>query len=49
MDKHNETYKLKWVECKSNINYMAFREGEYAVCNVNPRIVRRTSTEPFRR
>ena len=28
MDKYDERYRLKWVECKSKINYNAFKEGE---------------------
>ena len=27
-DKMDESFKLKWVECKSQINYDSFREGE---------------------
>ena len=26
-DKYDERFKLKWVECKSKINYGAFKEG----------------------
>ena len=26
-DKFDERYRLKWVECKSKINYTAFKEG----------------------
>ena len=28
-DKFDETFSLKWVESKSQINYNAFREGRY--------------------
>ena len=28
-DKMDESFKLKWVECKSQINYNSFRDGEY--------------------
>ena len=27
-DKYDERFRLKWVECKSKINYGAFREGK---------------------
>lgn len=30
-DKFDERFKLKWVECKSRINYGAFREGDQLV------------------
>ena len=26
-DKHDDSWKLKWTECKSYINFNAFREG----------------------
>ena len=26
-DKMDESFKLKWVECKSQINYDSFRDG----------------------
>jgi len=29
-DKYDERFKLKWVECKSRINYGSFREGKNA-------------------
>ncbi|CAD5119623.1 unnamed protein product [Dimorphilus gyrociliatus] len=29
-----ENFKLKWVECKQNINYQAFREGEQLVNHI---------------
>lgn len=30
-DKMDESFKLKWVECKSQINYDSFRDGKYPV------------------
>lgn len=33
-DKLTENFKLKWVECKQNINYQAFREGEQLVNHI---------------
>ncbi|XP_060575179.1 protein polyglycylase TTLL10-like isoform X2 [Ruditapes philippinarum] len=30
-DKYDERFKLKWVECKTRINYGAFREGDQLV------------------
>lgn len=27
-DKFDERFKLKWVECKTRINYGSFREGK---------------------
>ncbi|GFO22072.1 protein polyglycylase ttll10-like isoform x1 [Plakobranchus ocellatus] len=33
-DKNDERYKLKWVENKSRINYVAFREGEQLVNHI---------------
>ncbi|CAH1775899.1 unnamed protein product [Owenia fusiformis] len=33
-DKYSETFKLKWVECKSTINYSAFREGDQLVNHI---------------
>ncbi|XP_076451804.1 uncharacterized protein LOC143287581 isoform X3 [Babylonia areolata] len=34
MDKYDERFKLKWVECKSKINYTAFKEGEQLVNHI---------------
>lgn len=28
-DKYDERFRLKWVECKTRINYGAFKEGDY--------------------
>ncbi|XP_064611036.1 uncharacterized protein LOC135475177 [Liolophura sinensis] len=33
-DKNNENFRLRWVECKSKINYSAFREGEQLVNHI---------------
>ncbi|KAL4221444.1 Tubulin tyrosine ligase-like [Mactra antiquata] len=33
-DKYDERFRLKWVECKSRINYGSFREGEQLVNHV---------------
>ncbi|XP_070207310.1 protein polyglycylase TTLL10-like [Littorina saxatilis] len=33
-DKYDERYKLKWVECKSKINYSAFKEGDQIVNHI---------------
>ena len=30
-DKLDESFKLKWVECKSQINYDSFRDGQYYI------------------
>ena len=27
-DRNDESFKLKWVECKGHINYNSFREGK---------------------
>ena len=29
----DDSFKLKWVECKSQINYDSFREGKYGISN----------------
>ena len=29
----DDSFKLKWVECKSQINYDSFREGKYRISN----------------
>ncbi|KAK3594973.1 hypothetical protein CHS0354_019895 [Potamilus streckersoni] len=34
VDKFDERYRLKWVECKSKINYTTFKEGEQLVNHV---------------
>ncbi|XP_071110412.1 uncharacterized protein [Haliotis cracherodii] len=33
-DKYDERFRLKWVECKSRINYSAFREGDQLVNHI---------------
>ncbi|KAK0065133.1 protein polyglycylase TTLL10 [Biomphalaria pfeifferi] len=33
-DKHDERYRLKWVENRCRINYIAFREGEQLVNHI---------------
>ncbi|XP_045161705.2 probable beta-tubulin polyglutamylase isoform X2 [Mercenaria mercenaria] len=33
-DKHNERFKLKWVQCKTTINYDAFKEGDQLVNHI---------------
>ncbi|XP_055958302.1 protein polyglycylase TTLL10 isoform X2 [Patella vulgata] len=33
-DKYDERFKLKWVECKSRINYQSFREGDQLVNHI---------------
>ncbi|GFR77987.1 protein polyglycylase TTLL10 [Elysia marginata] len=33
-DKNDERYRLKWVESKSRINYVAFREGDQLVNHI---------------
>ena len=37
-DKMDKSFKLKWVECKSQINYSTFRDGKYAayyICHLD--------------
>lgn len=34
-DKMDESFKLKWVECKSQINYGSFRDGEQLVNHIS--------------
>lgn len=34
-DKMDESFKLKWVECKGQINYDSFREGEQLVNHIS--------------
>ncbi|KAL9971339.1 hypothetical protein ACROYT_G023851 [Oculina patagonica] len=34
-DKLDESFKLKWVECKSQINYGSFRDGEQLVNHIS--------------
>lgn len=33
-DKYDERFRLKWVECKTRINYGAFKEGEQLVNHI---------------
>ncbi|KAK3105402.1 hypothetical protein FSP39_024394 [Pinctada imbricata] len=33
-DKYDERYRLKWTECKTKINYGAFKEGEQLVNHI---------------
>ena len=33
-DKLDESFKLKWVECKSQINYENFRDGQCIICSM---------------
>lgn len=33
-DKYDDSFTLKWVECKSHINYNTFREGKKAESSV---------------
>ena len=32
-NKYDETFKLKWVECKSSINYSTLKEGKSTMYN----------------
>ncbi|XP_041378081.1 uncharacterized protein LOC121390355 [Gigantopelta aegis] len=34
-DKYDEKFRLKWVECKSKINYAAFKEGDQLVNHIS--------------
>lgn len=34
LDKYDERYRLKWVECKSKINYQTFKEGDQLVNHI---------------
>ncbi|KAK7469563.1 hypothetical protein BaRGS_00036411, partial [Batillaria attramentaria] len=34
MDKYDERFRLKWTECKSKINYTAFKEGDQLVNHI---------------
>ncbi|XP_028393801.1 uncharacterized protein LOC114518086 [Dendronephthya gigantea] len=33
-DKHDQTFYLKWVECKRNLDFLSFREGEQLVNHI---------------
>ncbi len=36
-DQDDKSWRLKWVDCKSGINFKTFREGEDQACSVrNP-------------